>query len=235
MALPQMNQDSFSSTELLSGKKIGIKPWRVKEEKDLLFATEGVDDEFAIRREIVKFIKRCVDNVSLFDTLSNTDYVYLIAQIRKMSKGSKLEFSYNCSHCGFPLSDDVSVDKNLQSKKFDASMIKVNGDLNVAIKEVPFQVYDHLTTTYLKSSEFNYHFVIKSIDSIVYKGEVFDAFTETELIEFIDQLSSVDFGAMRDKISAAGAEIYLEKTIKCGKCKKESEVQFGDLYRFLAF
>lgn len=235
MALPQMNQDSFTQIELLSGKKIGVKPWRVREEKDLLFATEGMDDELAVKREIVKFMRRCVDNASLFDTLSNTDYVYLIAQLRRVSKGSKIEYQYPCTNCGFPLSDDVSLDKHLKYKKFDASVITVNADLKVGIKEVPFQEFDQLTATYPKTTEFNYYYIIKSIESVVYKNEVFDQFTEAELIEFLDQLPSIEFDEMAKKISDAGAEIYLEKTLKCGKCKHENDVQFGDLYKFLAF
>ena len=233
MALPQITNDIFTPAELLSGKKIGTKPWRVKEEKDLLFATEGVEDVAATRREVVKFLRRCVDNQSLFDTLSTTDYIHLAMQLRKQSKGSVIEYSYKCSACGFPLSDDVSLDKNVKTKKFDGSPITINPDLKVSIKEVSFTDYDALVSKYSKMSEYNYNYIIKSISAIVYKGEVFEEFTEAELIDFVDQLASDDYGTLLSKIQTSGARISLEKKLTCGKCKQVNEVQFGDLYHFL--
>ena len=61
MGLKEINEQrkseiSFTTVELASGKKIGIKPWKVKEEKELLFAIEGVENESDGKKEIVKFI-----------------------------------------------------------------------------------------------------------------------------------------------------------------------------------
>ena len=57
MSLPIINETtSFMQKELLSGKKIGLKQWRTKEERELLFATEGIQDTEDGKREIIKFI-----------------------------------------------------------------------------------------------------------------------------------------------------------------------------------
>lgn len=236
MALPTINEEaSYHQQELPSGKKIGIKPWKVAEEKELLFAVEGIEDLDDSKKEIVKFIKKCVDNTQLFDTLSNTDYVYLIAKLRKLSKGSTIEYTYKCESCSFPLQDTVSIENNLIVKKFNSSSIKVRDDLIITIKEVPFRIYDSLITTYTKVTEYNYNYILNSIETIAYKGQVYEEYTQEELIKFVDSLGSNEFADMVKQINNAGAEIKLEKTIKCGKCKHDNIVEFGDLYYFLAF
>lgn len=236
MGLPSINEEaSYHQLELPSGKKIGIKPWRVKEEKELLFAVEGIEDTMDGKKEIIKFIRKCVDNEQLFDILSNTDYVFLVAKLRKLSKGSTIEYAYNCTECNFRLEDTVSLDNHLTVKKFNSATIKVRSDLIISIKEVPFKMYDSLIQTYTKVTEYNYNYVLNSIESIAYKGQVYEEFTQEDLIKFIDSLGSNEFADMVKQINEAGAEIKLEKTLKCGKCKHENIVSFGDLYYFLAF
>jgi hypothetical protein len=95
---------------------------------------------------------------------------------------------------------------------------------------------------YEKSSEFNFYYMINSIDSIAHKGEVYDKFTEEELIDFVDSLPALEndegksfLDLLTEGIDKAQAEIYLEKTLTCGKCKTENPVRFGDLYHFLAY
>jgi len=238
MGLPSINEEaSYHQLELPSGKKIGIKPWRVREEKELLFAVEGIEDTMDGKKEIVKFIRKCVDNEQLFDILSNTDYVFIVAKLRRLSKGSTIEYSYNCTECGFKLEDKVSLETNLIVKNFKSDPIKVRSDLIVSIKEVPFKIYDNLIQTYKKVTEYNYNYVLNSIESIAYKGQVYEEFTQEDLIKFVDSLGSNEFAEMVKQINDAGAEIKLEKSITCrhAKCMHVNEVSFGDLYYFLAF
>jgi hypothetical protein len=243
MSLPIINETtSFMQKELLSGKKIGLKQWRTKEERELLFATEGIQDTEDGKREIIKFIKKCVDDPNKFDTLSNTDYINCLIELRKISKGSLIEYKLKCSKDKFELFDSINLTTDVKSKKFDSNPIQLSQDLSFSIKEVPYVVYDALLKKYEKSSEFNFYYTINSIDSIAYKGEVFDKFTEEELIDFVDALPSLEneegksfLDILTDGVDKAQAEIYLEKTLTCGKCKTENPVRFGDLYHFLAF
>jgi T4 bacteriophage base plate protein len=236
MALPTLNENSsFAQTELLSGKKIGIKPWRVKEERELLFAIEGIDSADDGKKEIIKFIRKCVDSESIFDNLSNTDYVYLLMQLRKVSKGSNIEYSYTCENCKMDLSDDINIDKNMKVVKFKPQTIDVTKDLKVSTKEVSFRDYDKLQTKYKKTTEYNFYYIIASIDSLVIRGEVFEGCTEQEIIDCLDELGSNDFAKIAKAVDASAAEVTLEKKLKCGKCKHENTVNFGDLYSFLAF
>lgn len=243
MPLPQINETtSFMQKELLSGKKIGLKQWKTKEERELLFATEGIQDTEDGKQEIIKFIKKCVDDPNKFDTLSNTDYIDCLIQLRKISKGSLIEYKLFCSKDKFELFDSINLNTDVKTKKFDNSPIKVSSELSFSIKEIPYVVYDALLKKYKKSSEFNFYYIVNSIDSIAYKEEVYDKFIEEELINFIDALPSLEnaegksFLDMLDEgVNKAQAEIYLEKTLTCGKCGTVNPVRFGDLYNFLAY
>jgi hypothetical protein len=121
MSLPNLSEDvSFTKVDLPCGKKINIKPWKVKEERELMFAIDGQEDTTEVRKEIVKMARKCVDNVTVFDALSKTNITYLIGQLRKYSKGSKIEYGYRCTNpsCKLPLSDDVDVNVDLKVTPF---------------------------------------------------------------------------------------------------------------------
>jgi hypothetical protein len=238
MALPNFNEEeSFTQVTLLCGKNIGIKPWRVREEKDLLFAIEGQTDTESGRKEIIKMIRRCVDNQDLFDSLSNADYAFLITKLRQLSKGNKIEYTYTCSNpkCKLELSDDVLLDKNLITKPYTGGVVKIREDLSFSTKEVSFKEYDALKAKYDKTTEYNYHFILKSIESFAFKGEAFTEFTEADLEVALGTLKSEEFDILGKFINESVAEISLEKKLVCGKCKNVMDVQFGDLYYFLAF
>jgi hypothetical protein len=233
MGFPTNENQIFTQVTLLSGKKIGIKPWRVKEEKELLFATEGAKEE-DVKPEIIKFIGKCVDNQTVYESLSSTDYVYLLVELRKLSKGSKIEYTTRCS-CKFDINDDVSLINDLKVKSFHPTPVVVNDSLTIHLKEVSYTEMEALKAKYEKVSEYNYHYLIHSIDSLVINGEVNEQFTEEGLIGYIDTLSSSEFAIIGNAIDEASASITLTKTVKCGRCGKENSVDFGDLYHFLAF
>lgn len=240
--LPKINEFSYTQIDLPSGKKIGVKPWTVKEEKSLLFAVEGINNHVDGQKEVVKFIEKCVDNPSLFKTCSNTDCISILLTLRKLSKGCKIEFSYNCTGeldggklCGFELHSELDLNTNVNVKNFDSSPIVVREDLTLTIKEVSFSVFESMIAKYNTASEFNYNFILESIDAISYKGEVFESFTREELVDFIDQFSSNEYDLVLTTLEQRSAEIVLSKDVKCGRCGHMNHVAFGDLYNFLAF
>jgi Zn finger protein HypA/HybF involved in hydrogenase expression len=238
MALPNLNENqSFTSIELPSGKKIGIHPWRVKEEKELLFALENLDKEDAqyqinSKKEMFKFIAKCVDG-DKFNELSSTDLLKISSELRKMSKREYIDFTYTCPHCNFKDESRVDLNKDLKVKKFDNSQIKI-GDLSLNIKEPS---HTELLTIIDKSDEsglrFEYLYVLYSVLSFIYKDELFQGFTIEELGEFIDGMSTNDYELLNKEIIARMASVEIQKKYKCIKCKKEVEVNFGDLYDFL--
>ena len=238
MGLP-INEEvvSYSQITLPSGKKLGIKPWKVKEEKELLFAIDGQEDDAVAKREIVKMIGKCVDNQAVFKSLSNVDYVALLTELRMISKGLKIEYTYKCTNpkCRFELSDDVNLKKDVKVKPYSGGTHVVNPTLSLVLKEVSFEEFDKLKENYTKTTEYNYNFILRSIEALIIDGEVYTEFTQDELSAKLDTLESNEYKAISTAIDASLSSIELSKKLTCKRCKNEMDVEFGDLYYFLAF
>ena len=237
MELPSLSEESsYTKIELPSGKKIGIRPWKVKEERSLLFAIDGQKDLTAARFEVVKMMRKCVDNVGLFDNMSRTDFVWIVTELRKLSKGSKIEFNVLCENpkCKFQLSSDVSVPTDLVVTKFTGGVHKINDLLTFSTKEVSFVDEESLKTSYDKTTEYNYNYVLKSIDTFSYKGEVFTEFTEAELSLAIDSMNSNDFDSLSEFILNSVSEVKLSHEVVCKRCSTVTNPDFGDLFFFIS-
>lgn len=238
MALPNLKeQQSATTIELPSGKNVGIFPWRVKEEKELLFALENLDQEnesyqLNAKREMFKFISKCVD-VDKFDELSSTDLLKIASELRKMSKREFIDFNYTCPHCEFKDENRVDLNKDVVVKKFDRTQIKIN-DLLINLKEpTHIELLGIIEKSNNSVVKFEYEYILNSILSFIYKDELYQGFTKEELGEFIDGMTTIDYEILNREITSRMASVEIKKKYKCIKCKKEVEVNFGDLYDFL--
>jgi DNA-directed RNA polymerase subunit RPC12/RpoP len=227
---------SHTKITLPSGKKIGVKPWRVKEEKELLFATEGIESQSDIKKEIVKFLGKCVDNTSMYSELSEFDIIKIALEARKLSKSDTIEYNYKCTECGLVLEDKLQISKNAEIKSFDSTPYKVNDNCTVTFREPSFDAVekiieeaDGLLTKY------NYLYLIASLESATIRGETFTEFSKEDAIDFFDTFDSETFDAIVTALENKASSVKLKKKLKCIKCKKEIDVNFGDMLDFLAF
>lgn len=234
MGLPKhVAERIFTKVKLPSGKTIGVHPWRVKEEKELLFAVEASDGE-PLEDDIITFYRNCADDGGAFDGLSNTDVLRFAIEARKLSKGSSVEYEYPCSECtGLRLSDEVSLLKDIIIRDFDPSPTKV-GDYTFTFKEVSRSLASRLQKEFAGlPKKYAYNFFLNSVDTVTCKEEVFTTFTVGELEEFIDGLDPDTFEAVGTSLLEKSASVRLEKKITCKKCGTEMTVRFGDLLSFL--
>ena len=242
MSLPILNEKSINvKVKVPSGKNVSIQPWRVKNEKELLFAIESLDEKSDTynqdaRDQIYIFIEGCVDKQVNFDSLSNTDLLAIAMEMRKISKGDTIEYQYTCPHCNTRAGDIISITKNSHIVPFNSEPIIVNEDLIFNVKEIPGKEFNRLANLYANTvTKFNYYYLLNSIESIVYKKEIYQGFTIDELIEFVDQLSPAEYEKIYKELNEKVAIVEIKRSYKCLKCKKDVEVQFGDLFDFLIF
>lgn len=233
MALPKITNEeqSYKNVKLPSGRKIGLRPWRVREEKELLFATEGQEDKEKVKQEIVKMVRKCVDNDQLFDNLSETDILFISMELRKISKGESVEFAFNCPHCNKSNPGELDLSTDVKTKGFDSKPIKID-NLTFAIREVPWQIKNQLKKDYPKTSEYNYHYLVDSIESVTHNGKAYATFTRDEMMEFVDDLDPKVFKKLFDLLDTKVANITLNVESICLFCNKEIKVVFEDLYDF---
>jgi hypothetical protein len=235
MGLPKHDTEKvYTKTTLPSGKGIGIHPWRVREEKELLFAIEASEGQ-QLEEDVIRFYRQCVDDGPRFDTLSKTDMVKVAIEARKLSKGSSIEYEYPCPSCtGLMLNDTVSLIKDVVVKDFDPSPTKI-GDFNFTFKEVPYTLSSKLQKEYAGlPKKYSYFVLLNSIDTVTRKEEVFTTFSIEELVEFLDGFDPDTFEEIGNSFLKKSASVRLERKITCKRCNSEINVEFGNLFDFLA-
>lgn len=238
MALPIINESfKYVNIKLPSGKSIGVRGWKVKDEKSLLFALESETDIKQNKiNHIISFLRNCVDDVSKFDKFSESDIKYACIEIRKLSKGDEISYNYKCSTsgCKFVIEDIVNLSKDKYIKEFDISPVKINPNFILTFKDIEWLKVKELDSRFKDSeAKFTFYYIMNSIDSITYNNETYTEFTENELIEFIDQFDSDDMKKIYEEFYKRDSIVDLKRSVKCLKCGESTEIDFGDLLSFL--
>lgn len=235
MSLPKNNEEiHYVKIKLPSGKQIGVRGWRIKDEKELLFALESEENAEAEKlKYIYDFLKKCTDDLDKFDLLSENDIKKVCIEIRKLAKGETIDYNYTCK-CGMRLNDMVNLTKHQTVKPFDQSPTVINEDLTITFKDLSYKKADELVELYGKTpKKFTYYYVINSVDGVSYKGQTYTTFTAAEVDEFLEDKKSEVLQKIYDAFDSKVSMVTLSQKITCLKCKKEVEITFGDLLSFL--
>lgn len=237
MKLPIINENvNYIKTKLPSGKNIGVNGWYVKEEKDLLFAIEVDTNEDSKISHIINLLKQCVDDKVKFNTLSENDLRKIAIEARKLSKGDTIEYNHECTNpkCEHKFFDEVNLTKDQFIKPFDVSPAVINDKLILTFKDLDWIKVEELTIDETNTaSKFSFKYLINSIDSITYDSVTYTDFTPEDCETFIDQLNPTELNKLYNAFEGKLSECTLKRTVTCLKCKKEIDVNFGDLLSFL--
>lgn len=260
-----IQEESFQKLKLLSGKSIGIKAWKMKEEKDFLFSIEAnPDDKTFLINECVRLGRNCVDNQELFDTLSRNDILYVLTNLRKISKGGTIDFSYRCNNpecstyekfnkekqkeTGMPGAGNIAfeakldLDTDLVTEPFKDEPFKL-GKYTFHVREMPFSEQMELEMKYFSDEKnssirkFQHYFMLNSIKKIEIEGddEVYEPPDIEDLDALIDSFSPVDSTKMDDEIIDRRSSFKIEKKITCPQCQHETSVIYQELFSIMVF
>lgn len=235
MPLPQVEKPSYKKAELPSSRSINFRPWRVKEEKELMFAIEGSKDEEFVAEQIVELIKKCSEKPEMVEELSEVDLLYLAVQIRRVSKGDESEVTFTCPECGhrvgkdFPITIDLT--KDVHVKPFDTRPIEADG-YTFHFRDLSVKERKRLAEKYKTKTEQAYETFLSSIKSVASETETFAHFTREELVEFVDALEPNTFKKIVKDRSAKDSEFSIQKEFECEVCKTKSNVYIKSVTDF---
>lgn len=235
MGLPAINnENNYINIKVPSGKTIGIHGWRVKEEKELLFALEVEDSNDENKTtHIINLLKQCVDDKTKFDTLSENDLIKLAIEIRKLAKGETIEYNYECPSCNNKFFDEVNIGTEHEVKEFDSSPITVNENLILTFKDLNWKKVEALYKESDSTSKFTFKHLINSIDSFTIDGTTYTEFTVEEAENWIDNLKSNDMKKIYQGFEERLSSCILKRNVTCIKCKASIDINFGDFLSFL--
>ena len=193
MALPKIAVPTYVLEIPSTKEKTDYRPFLVKEEKILLLAQEG-GEESDILNAIKQIINNCtfenlnVDNLALFDL----EYIFL--QIRSKSIGEKVELKLLCTDDGVTYADvEIDLDKiKVNFPKEHTNTLQLTETISLIMRYPQMSALD-LTTD--SDTETIFHMIKTSIGQIIDGETVYELvdFSETDLDEFIESLSSEHF------------------------------------------
>ena len=234
MALPKINNPTYSLELPSTGKEIKFRPFLVKEQKILMMA-QDTKDENQISDAMGKLVSSCTFGDINPETAPIFDVEYVFLKIRTKSVGSKVKVNVTCpddeetqTPCDIDL-DDIKV----QMLDDHSNEIKVTDKVKVIFR------YPILSDMKFLKKDANdvdkvFHVMNKCITEIHFGDDVYQRvdITDEELNDFVDELTGEQFETI---IEFFNSMPKLRHTIKVlnPNTKVSSEVILEGLESFL--
>lgn len=236
-----ISSNEYFKEELPSGLKIEFRPWKVKEEKNLLLKIDMTKDENEIKEYIIELVSDCLKNKKDLEKMSLIDFIYFLTKLRKVSKGEEIQFSYKCPKCEKEgknnfYEDVFNIDNDIEWV-FKKSDLKVNlsNKIVVGLKEIPFLNLFKILKETNNTIEYNFNYILNSISWIKKDNKIFQEYELTEdfLKEFLENLSISDFNLIFETLENNLSSYKIKKISKCPICGSENKIEgFEDIISF---
>ncbi len=247
MSLPRIEAPTFTMNLRTVKDPITYRPFLVKEEKLLLMAMEGGDQE-----DIVRTSKQIINNCLLSENVDAEklplfDLQMALLKIRSKSVGENIEMmikhrddkNSNGESCDATTKIKINLaDIKLTINDKHTPIIKLTDKISVEMKYPTMDVYNRLAE--LENIEDNstveelFGVVINCIDNIYSGDEIFNAsdHTKEEMNEFISSLTSDQFEKLKMFFSTMPAILH-DIEFTCSKCncqEKQTLNGIGDFF-----
>lgn len=247
-SLPKVTTPYYTVT-LPSGRKISFRPFLVKEEKILLIAMEG-EDQNEINNAIVQILNDCIQEEIDVRSLPMFDIEYLFIQLRIKSIGNISELNLRLKHCPCnPMKDtngnltgeygpciepikyklnleEISVTKN----ENHTNVIDLGSGMMLKMRYPTIEMSSELQEDDVESG---FKLLTRCIDEIIKDEQKWDAsdYSEEELEEFVNNFSQTQMVKIKEFLDTMPK---LRHTIEvtCPKGEKTEEVVLEGLPNF---
>ena len=234
MALPKIATPTYELEIPSSKEKLTYRPFLVKEEKLLLLAMETEKEE-----DIISAIKTIINNCTFekvnVDDLPLFDLEFIFLNVRAKSVGEVINLKLLCEDDKETYAD-VSI--NLEDIKVDfndthTNIIELNDNVSIIMS---YPQYNMMTTPEGGSDTAYVFKIIKQSVSQIVEGETIHEkadFTEKELDEFIESLTSKQFADIQNFFETM-PRLRHEVKFKNPKTKKQNKMTLEGMQSFFA-
>ncbi|MEK9696008.1 MAG: hypothetical protein VW270_09595 [Candidatus Poseidoniales archaeon] len=232
MALPSIATPEFQTIIPSIGEKISYRPFLVKEEKLLLMAMEG-NDQQEIANTILKILKSCIMSEVDVDRLSTFDVEYLFLQLRGKSVGEVIELSvaHPEGECKHRNQISISVDDIELSNSDNETKIMLTDDVGVKMKYPTMTETMNVSQFTLSDTETLFKLITLSVDFVFDKENVYSDFNEQEIEDWINTLNQSQFAKIVQFFEGM-PKLRHEVSYKCDKCGEEETIVLEGLQSF---
>jgi len=231
--LPKLATPKYDMIVPSTGETITYRPYVVKEEKILLIAMEGQDED-AIEKAVINIIKECVESPINVDDLTTFDVEFIFITLRSKSVGEGIKISPKCEHCEEKNETSIDLEKVIIENLDDKvdKHVKLTDDISVDLRWTTMK--DRKTQLKKETeTETVINMIVASLETI-YNGEetfaIADA-TKKETLEFVESLNTDQFN---DIVEVLSKTPYMSYDLKfdCKKCSKENTIALMGLIDF---
>ena len=206
MALPQLDLPTYELLLPVSQKKIKFRPFRVKEQRNLLMAMESSEAQ-NIQQSVQDILNNCTLTEGIdISALPIIDVEYYFINLRAKSVGEIVESKYKCNNevdgkvCGNIMEKDINLTdiKVTQEKEVDPE-IQLDDKITIKLKYPEFSIVQD-SLKYDTINEVTFNMVASSIEYI-YDGDQFYYATESqpgELLTFVEGMNQEQFGRVEE-------------------------------------
>jgi hypothetical protein len=229
MALPLLSVPEFFATIPSTGEEIKYRPFLVKEEKILLMALEGRDQK-EISESIVKLLEGCILTKIDIKKLATFDIEYLFLKLRGKSVGEVIEIKamHENSACKEITPVVVNLDDIQVKGEMSEGKIMLTDKVGVKMRYPGMKDVINVNTED-KSSMFN--LVSKCVEYIFDENQIYNEFTEKEIVEWIEKLNQSQFKKISEFFENI-PKLSHEIKWKCKACGKDDKILLEGLQSF---
>lgn len=233
MALPKIETPKYRLTVPSTDVQVEFRPYLVKEEKILMMAMES-QDQRQMMAAIKDIIASCTFDQVNVDKLTTFDLEYIFVQMRAKSVGEIAKIGLSCESCKTKNEVDVNLEEiEVRGKDQAEDRIDLTDDIGIKMKYPDVNtVMDNLGEG-AEEVDRIFALMIACIDYIYQGDQIFDAGEQPkqELVEFVDSLSSEQFGRIQ-KFFEAMPQTASTIEFDCDNCKEHNKIEVKGLVNF---
>ena len=234
MALPRVNNPTYTLELPSTGKEIKYRPFLVKEQKVLMMA-QDTKNESELANAMGQLVSACTFGEIDADSSPMFDIEYIFLKIRTKSVGSNVKLNVTCPDDG---ETQVQVELDLDDVVVNmlddhTNETQITDNIKIIFR---YPVLRDITNLKENSNDVDriFHVLGKCIDEIHFGDDVYrrSDMTENDIGDFIDQLSSLQFEKLSEFFNGMPKLRHVIQVTN-PKTKKKSEVVLEGLESFL--
>ncbi len=232
MALPVLNSYKKSVTSPVSNRLFEIRPYLVGEEKALMISAES-EDPNEIRDAIFNLISACVTG-GITKKISSFDLEFLFLEIRKLSADQITRIVLIHEKCEGRNEVDVDL-TNIVASDIPEKVIMLDKEKQIGLKmKHPF-MDDLLEIDKSNVSNVEKGFIVmaKSIECVFQGDEIFNEFTQEELLGWLDGLNDAQLGKISSYVNNMPS-LKMDVEYQCTGCGETVKQEIRGIQNFLA-
>ena len=233
MPLPQIVVPTYELKLSSLRKKIEYRPFLVKEEKILLTALEG--DQQDMIRAMKQIMENCILTKINLDELPLFDLEYLFLKLRSKSVGETSNVAMDCQECkeANQLTIDLSeIELTFPKEKLDPNVM-LSDTIGVVLKYPTVEILRYIDI----GDELNFDTTLDILEHCVdtiYDGEgIFDLqdYTKEERENFFQSLTQQQFQSIQDYFDNMPRLVH-KIDFKCTSCESTQSIELEGLQNF---